>query len=123
MIPNIGLTQALSLWSDLEAAYYNESKYGGNVAELYIYRFQPHAPLAERGRGQPRSSLAGKAWHDVTSQANRDLYALLDHFTKVHEDAIVEVEHPEGFKAIGPWLAEAMYDHRVHVRVTRKERG
>lgn len=41
----LSLVQALSLWSDLDDAYYGKSGFGGEVAEIYAYRLMPYAPM------------------------------------------------------------------------------
>lgn len=38
------MTQALSIWSELEQAYYGDNAYGGDTAEIYAYRLQPADP-------------------------------------------------------------------------------
>jgi hypothetical protein len=43
---NISLPNALSIWSDLEAALYGVNNYGGTVAEIYAYRITPLSILA-----------------------------------------------------------------------------
>ena len=36
---NLSPVQACLIWSDLEQAYYGDAAYGGDVAEIYAYKF------------------------------------------------------------------------------------
>lgn len=51
---NLSQKQLVSVWSDLEQAYFKKNRFGGNTAEIYAYRFHGHsptlaAPCAESG--------------------------------------------------------------------------
>ncbi len=110
---DLSMTQALSIWSDLEAAYYGKNSFGGDTAEIYIYEAMPYDPTvaslvgvlheSERAR-----SIAGESY----DQANASLCSLFTHFSRTHE-ARIEVEDRE----LGDWLRTARYMHRVHVKV------
>ena len=52
---NLSLTQALGLWGDLVEAYHGVNPYGGDVAELYLYRFMRDCPSARMGIGSAKA--------------------------------------------------------------------
>jgi len=97
---NLSMVQALSLWSDLEAAYYGKHHYGGDVAEIYIVR----------------AMTRDEKLVDSIMDANQSLYALFTHFIETH-DAIIEINKRE----LGEWMKTAAFDHRIHVRVRRSD--
>ena len=45
---HLSMSQALGLWSDLEQAYHGTNSYGGDEAELYLYRLMPNTPTAKK---------------------------------------------------------------------------
>jgi len=104
---NIGMREALHLWSELEKAYYGDNGYGTYVAELYAYRFGEHGPY-------PRFDTEWKKEENLAS--SRSLYELLLEF-KNHKDCDIKVEDRE----FGDWILKEEFDHRVHVEVIRKK--
>jgi len=60
-MPDISMTSALDLWSQLERAYHGTNSYGGDEAEIYAYQLLPRDPLAQQGLGQIGSTGAGGA--------------------------------------------------------------
>lgn len=113
----LSIVQALSLWSDLEAALYGKNGYGGDTAEIYIYRLLPYVAgerhstvsLEELIRS---GTIIGNGVRDDYANANASLHNLLVHFAATH-DVRIEVDGKE----LGPWLKTALYTHRVHVKV------
>lgn len=101
----------LSVWAELEAAYYGKNGYGGNVAEIYAYCLLVLAP------GDPTGEERG----DV---AARELERMLQMFAHVHEDARfgVEVAHRE-FSPFFPLERQPLpsFSHRIHIQITRGE--
>jgi hypothetical protein len=106
----LSLEQALSLWSDLEQAYYKPEKY--RTVEIYMYRLVSGSPSANRVDLIEDPGLIGDNVREVYQKANRALYALLKHFCKTRE-ASIKVDGRE----IGPWVAESLQCHRVQVTV------
>lgn len=47
----LSMVQLLSIWSDLEAAYYLQNGFGTDTAEIYMYRLMPACPMAKH-KGQ-----------------------------------------------------------------------
>lgn len=41
---NVSMIQALSVWSELEQAYYGDNGFGGDTAEIYAYRLARQTP-------------------------------------------------------------------------------
>jgi len=111
---DLSMTQALSIWSDLEAAYYGKNSFGSDTAEIYIYRLMPFEPLVARVEfgSSPVGKIGEDAMNSTYRQASESLHALLAHFSKTR-DARVEIEGRE----LGEWLRSACYMHRVHVKV------
>lgn len=106
---NLSIVQALSVWGDLVEALRGCNAFGGNEAEVYVYRLQPRCPISELGSGE----MVTKAKLERAVTANRSLHALIEHFVDVYE-ANVEIEG----KPFGDWLKESENDWRWHVKVT-----
>lgn len=112
---NLSMVQALGIWSELEDARQGLNGYGGDVAELYVYRFMPHDPLVARSA---EVGAAGDLVQEAYDQANESMHNLLRHFAKKRRVRI-DIEGPHGWTGVGGWLKAARYTHRVHVRVTQ----
>lgn len=112
----LSMVQALSLWSDLEAAYYGKHGFGSDTAEVYMYRLMDSNPSAEAARRANRTDgIFGAAHAEQVREANKALHNLLEHFAKTRE-AKVEIDGRE----LGEWLKTAMFEHRVHIKVTAR---
>jgi len=116
---NLSMTQALSIWSELEAAYYKKNGFGTDTAEIYIYTAMPYDPTVASLRGVlHESEHARNIAAESFNQANESLCALFTHFS-IERDAHIEVEGRE----LGDWLKTARFDHRIHVKVTPRTKG
>ena len=120
----LSIVQALSLWSDLEDAYHGKHGYGGDVAEIYVYRLMPRCPLAETyiegGQQAPSSTLTGETGREAIRDANEAFHNLLAHFAKRREANIEVEEYKDGkwvFSEFGEFLKTFNEGHRWHVRV------
>ena len=104
-LSTISIDQALDVWSELEAAYYGENGYGGNTAELYVYRLMPRAP----GGPDPQAYL----------DANQALLHLLRRFKGVHPDAVITLyaTRSDDGRPLGSWLGGCDESHRHSVRI------
>jgi hypothetical protein len=109
----LSMQQALSIWSDLEAAYYRRNGFGGDTAEIYMYRLMPRCPGGEESLAGRKCDLFDDMAKELISNANKALYSLLKHFAEVRNVNIEVYDNP-----LGPWLKHADYSHRVHVKVT-----
>lgn len=96
---NLSMVQALWIWSELEDARHGTNGYGGDTAEIYLYRLGL------------RLLATDPSPKDIET-ANTSLYNLLDHFSK---ENVVRVE-VDG-RALGEWVKTTGNKHRVHVRV------
>lgn len=114
MLHAISMVQALDVWSDLEAAYYGKNGFGGDTAEIYLYRFLTGAsrPLEDVNA----SNLQGELARETYTIANQAMCALFTHFAETHHEVRIEVDGRE----LGPWLGETLNTHRVHVKVIHK---
>ncbi len=109
----LSMSQALGVWSDLCDAYHGKG-WGGDTAEIYMYRFMSDSPTVNISRepGKPLSGMAAEAHGQRVADANEALWALLAHFAE-ERDCRLEVEG----RPFGVWVATSNFDHRVHVRV------
>lgn len=114
---NLSMIQALDLWSELEAAFYRKNGFGGDTAEIYMYRLMGYAPAVAHNPPDivERAGIVGDSAREAYDTANRSLHNLLVHFADKHEVRI-EVDGKE----LGPWLKTARLVHRVHVKVVRR---
>lgn len=114
---NLSMVQALSIWSDLEAAFFGKNRYGGNTAEIYLYRALTHCPSLSHDKAldlmSNPGSLIGENIRDAYDDANAALHDLFAHFSRIRS-AQIEVEGRE----LGDWLKTARFTHRIHVKVT-----
>lgn len=114
---NLSMMQALSLWSQLERAYYGKNSFGGDTAEVYMYQCMAHEPAVARSNATVDSEgLFGDLVREAYDKANESLHNILQHFAKAR-NAQIEVDGKE----LGAWLKTARFTHRVHVRVIDPE--
>jgi hypothetical protein len=112
---NLSLLQAMDVWGDLVEAYHGVNGYGGNVAEVYCYRLQPHNPTADQVSD---STLCRDAARLRALNANRSLHSLIVLFLETYADARVKLYG----RKFGPWLRRSDEDHRWHIEVSRNGR-
>lgn len=111
----ISIVQALSLWSELESARCGKNGFGGNTAEIYMYRLMPRCPGGEAAlheSGGQGNTILDEMARELIQDANESLCSLLAHYAKTRE-AVIEIEGRE----LGDWLKTANFGHRVHVKV------
>lgn len=111
------MEQALGIWSELESAYYGKNGFGGDVAELYLYRFMSYCPSVAHTPGSPRdlieeTGIIADMAREAYDKANEALHDILLHFAETRTAKIL-VDDQE----LGPWLKKARLQHRVHVKV------
>ena len=97
--------QIITLWEELLQCVYGDNKFGGTVAEIYLFRFMPHSPCAVA----PISEVGLEAYR----AANRALYSLCRLFEERNH---VELELLDA----GPLerlLDDEPFTHRVHISV------
>jgi hypothetical protein len=126
----LSLVQALSLWSDLDDAYYGKSCFGGEVAEIYVHRLMPHSPIAEEFMNSGPRSKGGIIEQEgmrAMREASDTFRNLLAHYAKKRH-AIVEIE--DRVNDVWEFVDASAYfksctetdryqSHRFHVRVRR----
>jgi hypothetical protein len=111
----ISLERALDIWSELETAYHNTNGYGGNEAEIYIYKVMPSTPMADKISCIDDPGICGDMVREAYNKANKALFSILNHFSE-KRNAIITVEG----RTLGEWLINTRYTHRVHVHVFQK---
>ena len=114
MLYTMSILQVLDVWVELEEALEGTANYGGDTAEIYLYR------LMGPGRANDVRSLESPIFHeeaernfDNANVAMHDLFLIFADKRK----AKIEIEGKE----LGPWLKTARFVHRVHVKVTPKD--
>ena len=107
-LADISLIQAVDLWTDLMEARSGDHAYGGDVAEIYVYRAMPFNPMVTGGdRSGPAATAAYAA-------AGRALHSLLRLFeTRTHSTVTME-DGSDVDALLGP-IPET---HRIHLRVS-----
>lgn len=113
---NLSMVQALSIWSDLESAFFGKNGFGSDTAEIYIYRAMRYTPSfsgADPAKVMADVGVGADNVREAYDNANEALCLLFQHFANTHE-AYIEVDG----RALGDWLKTARYTHRIHVRVT-----
>lgn len=112
---NIGMRDALSIWSELERAWHRTNGFGTDTAEIYAYRIVRESPTAAL-LGNTDSPLGRQAQIDYVNEVGRNLSALLALFVELRECEI-EVDG----KPFNPKVGVEPFGHRVHVTVKRND--
>jgi len=122
---NLSMTQALGIWSELEAAFYSKNNFGGDTVEIYAYRLMPRCPTAEKAEAvgvnphQSDASILGEALRDTYRDAARSLRSLILFFEESHANVRVLVRSETGLVPAAVWLSDNFFSHRIHVQVVR----
>lgn len=114
---NISILDALSIWSELEAALYGDNKYGGTVAEIYSIHVRPFSPTAWEGyKNQSKIGLLFDCLIEEATENGKTLYDLLQRFKTRHKcDFEIDGMTPEEA------LLETPFVGRCHVEVLTKD--
>jgi hypothetical protein len=112
----LSLSTALSIWSELDDAYYGKNGFGGHVAEIYVYKF------LEPG---PHDSMPERFQKEAIREANEVFYNLLAHYAKTRDASLqIQIGNRDQVRKLGPWLRKWPQNHRYHVVVLpRKFKG
>lgn len=102
---NLSMAEACRLYGELVEAYHGINGFGGNTAELYLYRF---------GYSLTDKSLLPSTDAADLARANESLYNLIAFFLKKYDRAVVTVND----RSFGEWVKTAGFNHRVHVHVS-----
>ncbi len=113
-LAHISTIQALDIWTSLEEARSNEHSFGGDVAEIYVYRALPNVPAISQ-RSHEVFSQAFQAFRALflEFQQRRDVlvyFSLSSHAEEPGSDfsrSWVLAEHLEGIPT----------NHRFYVRI------
>lgn len=110
--------QIMGLWEQLMECLYNDNKYGGHVAEIYLYTVMQRDPLIEMNRESPRAI-------ERFAEANQTLYELCRIFEERVGVTLWLFENPSGewddplpldhliAEPNSPWM------HRVHIGIKK----
>ena len=111
---NLGMRDALSIWSELEQAWHRTNGFGTDTAEIYAFRVAKASPSV--ALGDTGSRLGREAQIEYADEVARNLGALLALFVELRECRI-EVDG----KLFDPKVGVEPFTHRVHVKVTRED--
>lgn len=106
---SVSTSQALDLWSELHQALFGDNAYGGDVAEIYLFRLMPASPLND-DRSNPMTIAAYR-------NANHALHGLC----RLFEERMPAIVSFEDGTNIDELLADPPANHRIHLRVSRDE--
>ncbi len=103
-LETISMDQALDVWSELEAAYYGKNGFGGDTAEIYVYRLMQGSPSPD---------------DDDYLRANQALFSLLRRFQAMHTDAVISLyaTRKDDGRRFGTWVHKCQETHRHHIRI------
>lgn len=104
--------QVMGLWEDLMDASNGCNGYGGDTAEIYLYRFMGHNPIVMHDRMQ--GGLLTEMAADAYRAAAATLHALCRTFEE-RRDVQVSLLGGELDDLLGPQV----FDHRVHLVVSQ----
>ena len=115
------MDQALDVWTDLLFAHAGKHGYGGDTAEIYMYRVTAHDPtLRDNSETFKETETYKNARAVVYKKATRALYELLVKFEQNLECKLWIALGRGDHKRLGRWFIEhAPFTHRVHVKVER----
>jgi len=112
----ISIEQALDVYGDLIDALNGEHGFGGNVAEIYVFRVMPNSPTYSMHN-------EGKIWDEdnrlMEKRVAEDFHSLCHIFAKKHE-ASINIDGVD----MNEWISkirtgEFRFYHRVHVKVEK----
>jgi len=114
MMHNLSQMQLLALWVQLEDAYNNVNRYGGDIAEIYAYTLQQHSPMLDKN-----TSFGQEARTFAAMQAAESLMAVVKVFQE-QRDCKIQIDE----KAPKAWykFVYHKFEHRCHIKVIRKEK-
>lgn len=105
---NLSIQQALNVYTHLVRAYYKDHYFGTDTAEIYAYLLKQNNPSAE-------AKIPGATKAD-NLQAAENLYNIILLF-KEQFNCKVYVEN----KLFGKWVKKIDYDHRLHIKIIRRD--
>jgi len=114
---DVSIRQFASVWSELEAARFGKNGFGGDTAEIYIYRVMPRCPAFER-----EEVPLTRPWRDESIlRASRALAQICALFEESHPDLAVLVADVRDEPLAVEYLRQHPVEHRVHLRVVEKK--
>lgn len=112
----ISIEQALEIYDELHHALDGNNGFGGDVAEIYVFRLMPYSPSYSM-------HSEGKIWDEenrmLEKKAAEDFHSLCHIFVKKHEASIQidKIDLHEWIEKIR--AGEYRFFHRVHVKVSK----
>lgn len=122
---NLSTNQLLSLWVKLERAMRGESEFSGHICEIYLHTLMPMSFMVASFKGDPFApgprDMQAESAYRAYKEANVSLYQALTLFAEFHSGLKIEVGVTNfigDWRELGPWLQDAPFHHRVHIKVT-----
>lgn len=117
---NITIRQALGIYDELINAYHNENGYGGNTAEIYIYRMMECHPTYER-TWNTKDSMFNDDNIELETEAFLSLYRIIKEFIR-HHDSDIEIDGMSLEESYKVFVTDKSrrFAHRVHIKVIKK---
>lgn len=111
MLSMVSTSQVVDLWEQLMQCLYDDNKYGGRVAEIYIYTMMPHSPAVCMN---PTSTWAKEEYFEACQRLHALCVAFAERF-----EVVVQFE---GGESIDYLIADPLdpFTHRVHLEVVAK---
>jgi hypothetical protein len=107
---NASTRQVLDVWSDLEDMYAERHGYGGNVAEIYVYKLLPHVPSLGMGESFRLQN------QEHYQRAKEDFIEIFKLFEERRECKL-EIEHArDEWCSVDEYFLGHVPEHRIHVR-------
>ena len=103
---NLSPQRLVDVWHELELAFYKENSYGGDTAEIYVYRLCDSRPGLFMGGGFQTEKECGE-------EAAQNLFYVLKMFLTKRSKCKVTVNDKE----YGDWLLTTPLYYRCHVKV------
>lgn len=97
---HLSIDRILWLWSELEDAWHGCNGFGGDTAEIYVYRFLPYCPTGEPDDEEVAAALKGALEVMLLFQERRNCRLTI------------------GGRTIGDWFVATGERHRFHVSVS-----
>jgi hypothetical protein len=117
---NISIKQALGIYDELVNAYYNKNGYGGNIAEIYVYRFLPYSSTYEKTWNNDTGIFKDNNI-ELETDAFKSFYEIIKEFLQHHNSSITinGMNLEESYKVFVTDKTQR-FSHRVHVEVNPK---
>lgn len=110
----ISVDQALNLWHELELAYREENRYGGDTAEIYAYTLMPHSPAWARN---PDSAIFREDFERLYVNAKGSLCYIIGKFMEKYKCGVTIDDANFALWA----TSSVVFSHRCHIQIKKED--